>query len=422
MRGDVLMERGSTEVVTFRNAAQTVARTLLKPFFKETVMLLLPRALYCLIALAIGAAVTAPARSQAAHLAHPSSMPASPKPPSKQVLALFDAAERGATPKVKALLDKGVSAKVQAPNGLTPLILASMMNHPDTVKLLLDRGADVNAALRPGGYIGGSTPLIMAASGFTNILAGAKTPPAPPGYEGHEIEFMKKHPGLVKKWEAQTDTWSKGYGVIVGMLTARGADVNAQTTGGMTAIAAAATSGDLETVKLLLDKGARLDLPTYNRAYRSGKPLESTSGYEALTGATSMDQHSPELIKLLLAHGAKPNAVSSNDLTPLGRAAQGGDAQVVQLLLDAGADVNSYDGFGRTALMLAQRNKHADVVALLDKAGAKSLPQGPHDEVTIRELGQRPNGEKVMRRTETSTQVTVTRVVPKPKPEKPQGH
>jgi len=203
LRGDVLMERGSTEVVTFRNAAQTVARTLLKPFFKETVMLLLPRALYCLIALAIGAAVTAPARSQAAHLAHPSSMPASPKPPSKQVLALFDAAERGATPKVKALLDKGVSAKVQAPNGLTPLILASMMNHPDTVKLLLDRGADVNAALRPGGYIGGSTPLIMAASGFTNILAGAKTPPAPPGYEGHEIEFMKKHPGFGRPGDRQ---------------------------------------------------------------------------------------------------------------------------------------------------------------------------------------------------------------------------
>ncbi len=115
-----------------------------------------------------------------------------PKQPSKQALALFDAAEQGNTLKVEALLDKSVSAKAQATNGFTPLILACMINHPATVKLPLDRGADPNAALVPGGYIGGSTPLIMAADASLNILAGAKTPPSPPGCDGHEIEFMKK--------------------------------------------------------------------------------------------------------------------------------------------------------------------------------------------------------------------------------------
>lgn len=303
--------------------------------------------------------------------------------PNKQLVALFDAAEKGDTPRVKALLDEGASAKVQAPNGLTPLIIAAMMNHPQTVKLLLERGADVNAAFAPGARISGSTALIMATSSFVCIMAGAKLPDSPKGYEGHEIEFMKAYPDQIRQWEEQMAAWSKGYGVIVGMLLDHGADVNAQSKMGMTAIGNAAESGELDTVRLLLDKGARLDLPTHEIDLLSGKSLDATNGYIALAGATSAGQHEPEIIKLLLAHGATPNAKSSNDMTPLGRASESGDAEVVQMLLDAGASVNAYDPFGRTALMLAQRNNHADVIRLLRKAGAKDLPRGTHDEVTM---------------------------------------
>ena len=354
---------------------------------------------------------------------HPSVQTPRLVPRRKEVLALFDAAEKGDTARVQALLAHGGSAKVQAPSGLTPLIIASMMNHPSVVKLLLDRGADVNAAFAPGARISGSTALIMATSTFVCIMAGAKLPASPKGYEGHEIEFMKAHPDQMEHWEKQTAAWSKGYGVIARMLLDHGADVNAQSKTGDTAIGNAAACGELDTVRLLLEKGARLNLPTHEVDLLNGKPLDGTNGYMALAGATSAGQHNPEIIKLLLAHGAKPNARSTNDLTPLGRAAESGDAEVVQMLLDAGAGVNAYDPFGRTALMLAQGNKHAEVAALLRKAGAKDLPRGPHDEVTLTPIPaltaggdqQKRDVSKAQKGRSSGGQVyTITRHVDKP--------
>ena len=387
-------------------------------------MFLSPRAVLCLsLSLAVATSSAVPTLAQANVVRHsvPKQQPV--KPLSKQAMALFDAAEKGDTARVQALLAHGGSAKVQAPNGLTPLIIASMMNHPDTVKLLLDRGADANAAFAPGARISGSTALILATNSFICIMGGAKLPDAPKGYEGHEIEFMKAHPDQMEHWEKQTAEWSKEYGVIARMLLDHGADVNVQSKTGDTAIGNAATSGELDTVRLLLERGARLDLPTHEVDLLNGKSLDATNGYEALAGAASAGQHNPEIIKLLLAHGTKPNARSTNDLTPLGRAAESGDAEVVQMLLDAGASVNAYDPFGRTALMLAQGNKHAEVAALLRKAGAKDLPRGPHDEVTLTPIPaltaggdqQKRDVSKAQKGRSSGGQVyTITRHVDKP--------
>lgn len=385
-------------------------------------MLAHSRTVLCLVFLLASILPPVPSVSQASGSVASAQKTTDPKPPSKRVIALFDAAEQGDTAKVQALLDAGVSVKSKYPNGLTPLILATMMNHPTTVALLLAHGADVNAALVPGASISGSTALIMATNTFACMMAGAKTPSTPTGYDGHEIEFTQKHPDQVRHWEEKTAAWEKGYGVIVRMLLDHGGDVNAQTKLGTTAISNAAESGDIDTVHLLLAKGARLDLPVHGTIMLGDKPQDATNGYEALAGATSMGQHSPEMVKLLLSHGATPNAKSFYDMTPLGRASESGDAEVVQMLLAAGASVNSYDAFGRTALMLAQRNKHADVVALLRQAGAKDLPEGPHPEVTIQEVKPESSPENVRTPhnpsiSDGSTVTTITHHVDKPKNE-----
>jgi len=49
----------------------------------------------------------------------------------------------------------------------------------------------------------------------------------------------------------------------------------------------------------------------------------------------------PELVKLLVDHGAKINATDRDDLTPLAIAAQNGKVQGALALIAAGADVNA---------------------------------------------------------------------------------
>ncbi len=53
---------------------------------------------------------------------------------------------------VKAFLDKGANIEVKNDAGATPLIFASVKGHPDVVKLLLERGANVNARTNTGNH------------------------------------------------------------------------------------------------------------------------------------------------------------------------------------------------------------------------------------------------------------------------------
>src|SRR6516165_7468216 len=46
---------------------------------------------------------------------------------------------------MKALLDEGVSANVEGPDGITPLMAAAEAGSLDAMKMLIDRSADVNA-------------------------------------------------------------------------------------------------------------------------------------------------------------------------------------------------------------------------------------------------------------------------------------
>ena len=134
-------------------------------------------------------------------------------------------------------------------------------------------------------------------------------------------------------------------------------DVNTPDVDGSTPLQWAAHWNDLEMVKALLAAGAK---PTVANRY-GVTPL-----HEAATiGSASV-------VNALLRAGAKPDATYGEGETPLMLAARSGNVDSVKLLLEANADVNAAEKFrGQTALMLAATENHAAVVKALLLAGAR---------------------------------------------------
>jgi uncharacterized protein len=134
-------------------------------------------------------------------------------------------------------------------------------------------------------------------------------------------------------------------------------DVNTPDVDGSTPLQWAAHWNDLEMVKALLAAGAK---PTVANRY-GVTPL-----HEAATiGSASV-------VSALLRAGAKPDATYGEGETPLMLAARSGNVDSVKLLLEANADVNAAEKFrGQTALMLAATENHAAVVKALLVAGAR---------------------------------------------------
>jgi N-acyl-D-amino-acid deacylase len=139
------------------------------------------------------------------------------------------------------------------------------------------------------------------------------------------------------------------------MLIDRRADVNARNAFGSTALMWSIT--DPKKVRLLLDHGADV-----NAAARSGRT--------ALIVA-SFANPSAEVVRMLLAKGASVAVMDQRKVTPLNAATFGNDTGTIRLLLDASADVNTADTFiGLTPLINASGNRNLEAVKLLLAKGA----------------------------------------------------
>lgn len=129
------------------------------------------------------------------------------------------------------------------------------------------------------------------------------------------------------------------------------------------ALFVAATRGDSNLAKRLIEKGAN--------------PNEKTFfGHYALHEAVSAGHE--EIVALLLAAGAEANVRISpggpdtpNQWTPLHFAAYGGYAKIAEELIAKGADVSARDLWGMTPLHYAEAQKHDELVIILKSKGAK---------------------------------------------------
>ena len=122
-------------------------------------------------------------------------------------------------------------------------------------------------------------------------------------------------------------------------------------------LVAAAKSGDLASVRALLEK----------HAHANAAEVDGTTALD-----WSVRGGSIPIAGLLLRSGANPNAANRYGVTPLSLAAGAGDAPMLAVLLRAGADVKKADASlpdGEKLLMLAARTGSVEAVQALIQGG-----------------------------------------------------
>ncbi len=149
------------------------------------------------------------------------------------------------------------------------------------------------------------------------------------------------------------------------LLLKAGADPNATNDFGATPLMWCA--GDAVKVRMLLDKGARVDV----RSKAGRTPLIVAAAYDGVM----------ESATLMIKKGADVNAMDEGGMTALEQAAGANHTELARLLLDKGAKVNAVDGGGFTALHSAAGNGNAAMVKLLlERGAAVNATSGEHAE------------------------------------------
>jgi ankyrin repeat protein len=305
----------------------------------------------------------------------------------------------------RRLLRAGARPDVTNRYGVTPLSLAAANGNAAILSLLIAAGADPNAA-------SAHEPVLMTATRSGSVDA---------------VRCLLDHGADVnarEPWQGETALmWAAGknHAAIAQLLIQHGADVDARSPtpefprpqagltvlprGQWTPLMYAARQGAVEATRTLAEAGANLDLADpdgttalvlaiinvhYDTAAAlieagADPNLADTTGMAALYAATDLHTLSwmfgrpdpkltdrltgVEIVDLLLAYGADPNARLKAPLmqrhhtggdpslgdgaTPFMRAAKSGDLPVMRLLLKYGADPEITQKNHTTALMLA---------------------------------------------------------------------
>ncbi|MFN7924253.1 MAG: ankyrin repeat domain-containing protein [Bryobacteraceae bacterium] len=266
--------------------------------------------------------------------------------------AVMNAALYGTAAHVKLLLDRG--AKPDTPNATDSTALIWAAGDPDKAKVLIAAGADVNAQSKFG------RTALMAAAGVAGnastvkllLEKGAKVDVR------DNIDAIPVLPTGGGKGTALIDASRSGDVESVRALISAGADVNAATPTGVTALSEAVMFQRAEIVRVLLDKGASPANPASVLRF----PILSLAAMRPST----------EIASMLLKSDADVNSADVNGNKPLmwAGANEQGNSKMVELLIKAGADVKARNKAGETALDWALRRGETAVVRHLRAAGA----------------------------------------------------
>jgi ankyrin repeat protein len=210
---------------------------------------------------------------------------------------LIHAIQQGDAARAAQILDSDPSLlSARAANGVSAILLAVYYQHPEIARLFVERGAALTFA--EACAVGDEARALELLSRDPALLEQRSDDGFPP--LGYAIFF--RHPPLART------------------LIERGADVSAvaENAQRIAPVHAAASVGDVETMRLLLDRGA------------------------------------------------DPNARQHGGFTPIHAAAGNGDVAMAELLLQRGADRAARTDDGKDAAALAAERGRAEFVAWLN--------------------------------------------------------
>lgn len=248
--------------------------------------------------------------------------------------ALHWAAMRDDAESAEMLLYAGANVRARTRLGqFTPLLLAAKQGHARVMRLLLDRGADVDVPTSNG-----TSPLMFAA--FSGDLEA------------------------------------------VGLLLDGGADINrAEPVRGRTALMFAAMANRAGVVERLARRGADvaattkiLDLAALSRDTDRLRPVDGGPAPAASAGQSAKPSSSappPQVAGVDRRFNLNELVYTQGGMTPLLLASRHGHIETVRALLDAGADINQVSAGDRTSpLLVATLNGHFDLATVLLERGA----------------------------------------------------
>ena len=303
---------------------------------------------------------------------------------------LLEAVIKNDQEKVKLLIQRGANVNFKNERGDTLLLISAKNGNTELMKILIEAGANLNFK-----DIDGNSVLICLLKGianksnqksnldklinssnnnnfFTNILkAGVslllenKTNSV--SSDSNDIEMIKYlvRAGIVmnEKDHNGTNTFILAVSTfnleIINFWLNNSVDINLSDSYNRTALMIASLNGKREIAALLISKGANVNL------------IDKDMNTALLLAINSREK---DLIKLLLDSSADVNHVNRDGDTALTKAVKANIFEIVELLIKRGAKVNQKIGIvfsgKKSILMLAIENKSIDIAKILIASGA----------------------------------------------------
>jgi ankyrin repeat protein len=254
----------------------------------------------------------------------------------------------GTTADLRRLLDQGLSPNAATKSGGTTVLMAAA---PDVekMKLLIDRGANVNARAQSR-----FSALMVAAqyqdsSAAINLLLDRGAQVGPPAEGGAPV--FNANPFFLASYA--------GNASILRRLRDAGAKIDEP----MTLIGTSRTTPLLGAFKFGDDEVARA-------LFDLGTPIEFADGNGITMLGRAALNNEVSMARWLIGRGANVNVVDKLGMTPLLWAASMdfGDPAMIELLLKSGASADAKNRDGLTALDLARKYGHSESVPALSRA------------------------------------------------------